>query len=945
MRDRLLSTLARSHSNHPWRMLLFVLILTVLFAVAAMQLQVTMRWSDLLPQDDPRTIQFNKIVDEFKTSTSLTIVVQGDEQRIKRFADELAPQITEVMNEKKNADIDKKVAKLQRKIARRKNNNKDVGNLEKEMQRLLSAKNQKLFQRVDYKMNMAFLRDHGMLLIKKDDLDNARDMFLDPNLIEMLTNFNNAFEKEYSGREESLSTREKEDRAVMTLDGIDHLIDHLQKLAHGESVNEIETQNTVDKLLFGDPYFLSYDQQALVLNAVPTFTLTDIDLVIAGVKGVEELLNEMSRDFPDVKAGMTGFLAIARDEMVYSEQSLGTTSLIAVIAILILLILSFRMWLAPVLALFTLLIGTLWAIGAAALVVGQLNIMTQMMTVILFGLGIDFSIHLISGFTERRAAGHTIADAMEGTFLKSGKGVLTGAFTTSIAFLTLMVSHSRGMKEMGLVTGFGLLAILLATFLMLPSLMVLRERRLERRQAGGKTAARPPKDISFRFLGALAERLGKAYGFTLLAAAIVTALMIWLSSKMTFDHNYMNIEPKGLTSIVLQDTVLDKFDLSMDYALIIADSPQESWDLVDQCKAYSSVAMVDDISNYLPTEAQQQKRTPLIEDIKSKMQQASIKQLLSTSGYESFQNELERLQFNIMEMQDMAFLGGQDKVDEKCSTIVGDPDDESSINKIALLLDDVQDNKKIFFIFNHFKEFFSPRFKESVLRMCHTDKLSLNDLPEDILDQFSNENRDQFLITVFPAGNIWQDALFLNRFADDMESVTERATGMPPVFRALIEVIGRDGRNAMLFTLLIVFILLWIDFGKPGYAIMAMIPLAIGVIWMVGLMYLTRQQFTVMNVMGLPMILGIGIDDGVHAVHRWISEGKQNLFRVFSSTGKAILLTSLTTMLAFGSLVFSIWRGFGQLGGALFVGVAACFLSTVFVLPGIIGFLNRHKSL
>jgi predicted RND superfamily exporter protein len=223
--------------------------------------------------------------------------------------------------------------------------------------------------------------------------------------------------------------------------------------------------------------------------------------------------------------------------------------------------------------------------------------------------------------------------------------------------------------------------------------------------------------------------------------------------------------------------------------------------------------------------------------------------------------------------------------------------------------------------------------------------LSLNDLPEDILDQFSNETRDQFLITVFPAGNIWQDALFLNRFADDMESVTERATGMPPVFRALIQVIGRDGRNAMLFTLIIIFLLLWIDFGKPGYAIMAMIPLAIGVVWMVGLMYLTRQQFTVMNVMGLPMILGIGIDDGVHAVHRWISEGKQNLFRVFSSTGKAILLTSLTTMLAFGSLVFSIWRGFGQLGGALFVGVAACFLSTVFVLPGIIGLLNRHKSL
>ena len=71
--------------------------------------------------------------------------------------------------------------------------------------------------------------------------------------------------------------------------------------------------------------------------------------------------------------------------MVYSEQSLGYTSLIAVIAILFLLVFSFRMWSAPLLALFNLLIGVLWAVGTATLVVGQLNIMTSMMAVILLG--------------------------------------------------------------------------------------------------------------------------------------------------------------------------------------------------------------------------------------------------------------------------------------------------------------------------------------------------------------------------------------------------------------------------------------------------------------------------------------------------------------------------------------------------------------------------------
>jgi len=148
----------------------------------------------------------------------------------------------------------------------------------------------------------------------------------------------------------------------------------------------------------------------------------------------------------------------------------------------------------------------------------------------------------------------------------------------------------------------------------------------------------------------------------------------------------------------------------------------------------------------------------------------------------------------------------------------------------------------------------------------------------------------------------------------------------------------------MLLTLLIVFLLLLFDFRQAKYALLAMIPLAIGVLWMVGFMHLTGMQFTVMNIMGLPMIIGIGIDDGVHIVHRWLHEGEGKVYRVFSSTGKAILLTSLTTMLGFGSLIFSIWRGFAHLGGALFVGVGACFLTTVIILPGIIGMLERKSS-
>jgi len=943
MRERLLVGLARAHARHPWRMLGVTTLLTVLFIAAATQLKVTMRWSDLLPSGDPRTIQFNKIIDEFKTSTSLVVVVQGDEHRIKQFADELAPHILATVDKDQNKKIDAQAAKLEKKIARANARNKDISQLLEQKQELLAKKDEKLFQRIDYKAETDFMRDHGLLLTKASDLKNIKDVFYDPNLTGLLTNINNSMEKEYVGQQESLSSREKEDGAVMFLGGLESVVDLLSEYADSSMTPQGDVDRAVDKLLFGEPYFLSYDSKALILNAVPNFTMMDTQKLVSGTNAAQAVLDSLLTQYPDIQAGLSGFIAIGRDEMVYSEKSLGYTSLIAAVAILLLLILSFRMLVAPFMALFTLLIGTVWAIGAAAIIVGQLNIMTQMMTVILFGLGIDFSIHIISGFSERRALGESIDAAMELTFLKSGKGVLTGALTTAFAFLTLVISHSRGMKEMGLVTGAGLLAILLATFLLLPSLLVLRERKLDRKRASGKKAAQIQRDISFRFLGRFADVLANRYIMSVALVALITIVMLWMTSRITFDYNYLHIEPKGLASIALQDTVTNKFDMSMDYAMVTASSIEESRELAQKYRDFSTVAMTEDISLYLPSQAQQSRRIPHIRDIRSHMQKESIRTRPRAHDFQDLRAQLDRLQMNIMEMQDMAFTGGQDKVDNKCKEIVGDPDNKNSINKIAQLLEKADDSTAST-IWAAFQRTFAPQFKKSVLRMCNTKGVAFEDLPETILDRYSNDSRDQFLVTIFPAGNCWTDAKFLDRFVNDLESVTDRATGMPPVFKALVEVIGSDGRKAMVATLIIVFLLLWIDFGRVGYAVLAMVPLGLGMIWMVGLMYLTGQQFNVMNVMGLPMILGIGIDDGVHVIHRWISEGKKNIFTVFSSTGKAILLTSLTTMLAFGSLIFSVYRGFAQLGAALFVGVAACFLATILLLPGIMGIVQRKKS-
>jgi predicted RND superfamily exporter protein len=948
MRDKLLKKLAYLHTKHTWIMLAVVLILTVILGGFAGKVTITMDTKDLLPEGDPKVDLFNQLIDEFSSVTSIIVVAQGKEERIKAFADDLAPKILELIDTTSNAENRAKIAQLSLEIDELKNDagrEKEIVDIRKQIEHYKNRTDLQLFKRVDYKAETEFMRNHALMLVKAEDLQNTKDLFMDPNLTGLVTNLNNSLEKEYVGQEESISTREKEDNAVNFLDGIEQLLHKLNKAVKGEELTGEEVLSAADEFLLGEPYFISYDKTALILNVIPNFSIMDRDLIMVGAERAQSLLDEILKQYPDVTAGLSGDIAREHDEQKASEETLSFTTIIALIAILLLLIISFRMLTAPILAILNLIIGIIWAYGAAYLAVGQLNMMTALLSIVLLGLGIDFSIHLISSLTELRAAGEDILSAMENAFFKSGKGIITGALTTSCAFLALLISQSRGMMEMGLVTGLGLISILLSTFLFLPVMMVFRERYIDRRNKKKTDATRlGPRDISFHSLGTTSFWLGRNYIFTIVASVIISTFLIWSAFQIEYDRNFLSMEPEGLTSIALIDTITEKFDLSMEYALCLADSISESRDLAEEYRDQSIVAMTNDISIYLPSPQEQAKRIPHIRDVAEQMKATKINKNFLQTEIPNFIQEIERLEMNIMEMQDMAFIGGQDKVDNKCIEIVGDPDNPESANIIQKLIADIQADKSGTVAgLTAFQKYFSPYFKENVLKMCSTDPIDLDDLPESVLERYSNDTRDKFMITVYPSAQLYTNTDVLYRFVDATERVSQKTTGGPSVSVAWMRISARDGRNAIMLTLVIVFFLLWIDFRKPWYALMAMIPLGLGAFWMVGIMNLAGMMMNFMTLMGVPLIIGIGIDDGVHIMHRWKYEGEGKLKIIFSSTGKAILLTSATTMLAFGSMIFSVFPAWGWFGGSLFIGVGACFLTTVILLPGIIGWIERKR--
>lgn len=134
MREKILKSLANWHTVHPWRMLLVVLLITLILGMFAANLKITMRVSDLLPSRDEKVIQFNKILNEFTTATSLVVVVQGKEEQIKDFADKIAPQILQLKDSSKNVTFQKEIDKIHKNIQKL----KTKGNRESKISELQS---------------------------------------------------------------------------------------------------------------------------------------------------------------------------------------------------------------------------------------------------------------------------------------------------------------------------------------------------------------------------------------------------------------------------------------------------------------------------------------------------------------------------------------------------------------------------------------------------------------------------------------------------------------------------------------------------------------------------------------------------------------------------------------------------------------------------------------
>jgi predicted RND superfamily exporter protein len=908
MRQRLFLWLARIAYRRAGTIFILLTILTVIAAALATHLRMDMTWNALVPENDPAALSYKEVIDNFGAATQIIVALEGDDtKQLIAAADALKPALESVQYLVPQSE------------------SSHAG------ERLPAA------ARVVVKYDTGFIAHHGLLLVKERELKQDRALFKDYNLVPYLRHTNDLLESEYVQDSDNLSKQEKE--AVRGLDGMYEFVESLGAVASGADSIAARASSAVDRLTVGRGYLLSTDQQMLLVAVTPTLSITaPIDSTVSLVNAIDDAVQGVLAGYPGVRGSLTGGHVVSRDELEAGMSDTARNVTIAFVIILLVFVVSFRMFTGPLLAMLVLLAGISWDMGIAYLAIGRLNIFTAMCGVILIGLGVDFAIHILASYTELRGKGADVEEAIRETFLRTGSGLVTGALTTAAAFLSLLLTSYPVFREFGLVVGVGIISCLVASLTYLPAAIVLAGR-LSKRMGRDRTRT---VSLEYSFLGTVTRATTRRPIITVAVGLVVTVALGFFLSGVHMNKNYMDMEPRGLESIRLQREIPKRFNMSADNLFTSVGSIQEAQRLTDLLNERPAIGFVESITDYLPSEEKQKIRAPIVRSI---LEDQSRLPGPIPVDVEELIRELHRFSDNLTEMSSLAFISGLDRVFDKTNVFLGlnAAGDQVGTNHVDEIVAKIKAGPDAAGRLGEYQGVFARKMADRITGMADPQPITLEEVPADVRERFVSKDGKRYLIIVYAKSDLW-NGLFTSPFIDTVVRDMPGASGMPLLMKAMVRTAAKEGKMALIYAAVAFLLLLMIDFRSIKTTLLAATPLAVSLLWLLGIMGLTGFPFSIVNVIGLPLILGIGIDDGVHIIHRYRREGQGSLPRTMSSIGRAIFLTTLTTVLGFGSLIPSSYRGYASMGGLATLGIGLCFIASVLLLPAILKLSYGRES-
>jgi hypothetical protein len=667
----------------------------------------------------------------------------------------------------------------------------------------------------------------------------------------------------------------------------------------------------------------------LLVTHPPTDTLNDM-----AIGELRRLIQQTKTEVPGVNAGLTSEAVLDYDEMAQSQKDMALASIVALILCALIFIYGYNETGRPVKATICLIVGLAYTLAFATLAVGHLNILTITFLPMLIGLGIDYGVHLITRYEEELRHGQTQEAALTKAMVFTGQGIFTGALTTAGAFLAMYFTNFKGIQEMGLICGGGLLVCLAPMMTMLPVLL-LRGRQNVIDHATREDAQR-----------ARIENLWLQRPVLVTGVVVLICLLAFTQiyrGNVKFDYNLMELQSPSLSSVVFEQK-LTHADKSVLFGAVVATNLEHAILLEKKLgELTNTIADIepppDMLENFI--EANQIKKLPLVRAIK---QEVSPLQFAAPDTQPVDINALSRTLYS---------LKGY------CGAALDDPgvsSDPELTRQFVSLRQAIEDLRKAMLagdasaLAGHadkLAEFQRALFAdvrgtfESLQNQNVTGPLRVEDLPAALRDQFIGES-GKFLLQVYPKADVWERTN-QEAFVADLRTVDPDVTGTPVQLLEYETLLKNSYVNAAWFSLAAIALLVFFHFRSLGAVILALLPVGIGTLWLAGLMGWFGVSFNLANIMTLPLVIGIGVTNGIQILNRFAEERTPNILA--RSTGKAVLVSGLTAIAGFGSLLLAKDQGIHSLGCVMAVGITACMIVGLTFLPALLNLLGRWRPL
>jgi hopanoid biosynthesis associated RND transporter like protein HpnN len=645
----------------------------------------------------------------------------------------------------------------------------------------------------------------------------------------------------------------------------------------------------------------------------------------AAVERLRTLAHETEAEVPGINVGITGEPVLEVDEMRQSQHDSTVATVVSLVLCALIFIYGYRETARPIKATVCLIFGLGYTLGYTTLVVGHLNILTVTFLPMLIGLAIDFGVHLITRFEEELRNGRSQRDAMQLAIVNTGLGIFTGCFTTAGAFFAMALTDFKGIQEMGVITGGGMLICLVPLMTLLPVLLL-----------GGRqiTAAEPsPEPASGSDRRARIERLwlerpGLVIGLTMGLCAFCFSQF----PKVFFNYDLLDMQSKGLPSVVFEQKLINSASNSVLFGAVVADSLDQAARLETQLTNLPSVSNVKSMTPFLSGD--QSSKLAEIGTVKK-----TVARIHFSEPDPNAANPAELAQ-TLQYMQ--AYLSWA------CAET--DKQGETNLTQQLRSLEQATGDLRVHLaegrsevVVPRLTTFQKALFKDiqdtfAILKsQDNSSPLQVKDLPSAFRNRFIGKS-GKFLLQVYPKEDVWQRR-HQELFVRQLRQVAPEATGTPVQLYEYTTLLKQSYQNAAWYSLGAIVILVFVHFHTVSSVVLALLPVAIGTTWMVGVMGLLGVPFNPANIMTLPLVIGIGVTNGIHILNRFVEEQNPNILA--KSTGKAVLVSALTAIAGFGSLIPAKHQGISSLGIVMSTGVAACMVASLTFLPSLLTVLTR----